>query len=407
METSEVSLIDKYSAALVESMQDHRVAAVLSGALTDRLDNHIRKNFIEWFQKVLDSGEFDFSGFPDDIKADPDVAEKAARFVEMEAGELQQVSVSAVAGLIGNFVLQNRAEVIAAMKAIGEGPGGDRPGHVAKASALVHESRQKVDALGAVKCLEDAEQQFDEIRDGLEEAREILGMLILDDAILYSATPAADEAVAGGLPAVTPYGRRIDVEDLLLESWIVEADAHVMLADKAGEPLGYCKIASEEQRQFILDAVVAIQEAITIRPEPALILRFGELRLAKGDVGEARAAARKLMEVIEDEEDELYVRASKLLAAVELASPLGKHDKRCFIATAAMGDVDAPQVHALRCFRDEVLMESGPGRAFVKVYYRLSPPAARFIADRPLLRAAVRSCLIVPAARAVRRTEIR
>lgn len=49
----------------------------------------------------------------------------------------------------------------------------------------------------------------------------------------------------------------------------------------------------------------------------------------------------------------------------------------CYIATAVYGDYDAPQVLKLRRFRDEVLMNSALGRAFVRVYYKLSPPVAK------------------------------
>lgn len=41
----------------------------------------------------------------------------------------------------------------------------------------------------------------------------------------------------------------------------------------------------------------------------------------------------------------------------------------CFIATTVYGDRDAPQVRMLRDFRDNVLMESPAGRAFVDFYY--------------------------------------
>ncbi len=41
----------------------------------------------------------------------------------------------------------------------------------------------------------------------------------------------------------------------------------------------------------------------------------------------------------------------------------------CFIATGVYGSTDAPEVQALRCFRDSCLMSSRPGRAFVRAYY--------------------------------------
>lgn len=65
----------------------------------------------------------------------------------------------------------------------------------------------------------------------------------------------------------------------------------------------------------------------------------------------------------------------------------------CFIATAAYGSYLDPHVQTLRAFRDNVLLYSSWGRAFVDFYYKWSPPAARFIADRPLLKGATRLAL--------------
>jgi uncharacterized repeat protein (TIGR01451 family) len=65
----------------------------------------------------------------------------------------------------------------------------------------------------------------------------------------------------------------------------------------------------------------------------------------------------------------------------------------CFIATAAFGSALQPEVMVLRRFRDEVLLESAAGRAFVAWYYRVSPPLADFIRGRDLLRGTVRVTL--------------
>lgn len=65
----------------------------------------------------------------------------------------------------------------------------------------------------------------------------------------------------------------------------------------------------------------------------------------------------------------------------------------CFIATAVYGDTLAPEVQALRVFRDQVLMPHMLGRAFVKTYYTVSPPIARFLKTRPALAAPVRRLL--------------
>lgn len=65
----------------------------------------------------------------------------------------------------------------------------------------------------------------------------------------------------------------------------------------------------------------------------------------------------------------------------------------CFIATAAYGTPWHPRVAALRHFRDRRLLTLPGGRAFVAAYERFSPPLARVIAPRAVLRAATRAVL--------------
>jgi hypothetical protein len=92
----------------------------------------------------------------------------------------------------------------------------------------------------------------------------------------------------------------------------------------------------------------------------------------------------------------------------DTASPFpalpNKHNG-CFIATAAFDSPVAPPVMALRSFRDQYLLNNGPGRLFVRLYYRYSPALASLLNEHPIYKPAVRVALMPVVAAAIFLTE--
>lgn len=56
----------------------------------------------------------------------------------------------------------------------------------------------------------------------------------------------------------------------------------------------------------------------------------------------------------------------------------------------------APELDLLRTWRDVELSSIYLGRVFIDVYYILSPPIARFIEKRSIIRMIVKALLIIP-----------
>ena len=66
----------------------------------------------------------------------------------------------------------------------------------------------------------------------------------------------------------------------------------------------------------------------------------------------------------------------------------------CFIATAAYGSYLDSHVDTLRDFRDAYLETNPVGSSLVSLYYRTSPPIAKFIDANPAVKPVVRAALM-------------
>ncbi len=65
---------------------------------------------------------------------------------------------------------------------------------------------------------------------------------------------------------------------------------------------------------------------------------------------------------------------------------LDKKKKGCYIATCVYGSYDCPQVRVLRRFRDLRLAKNPFGRAFIRLYYAVSPTVVRLFGEADSFR---------------------
>ncbi len=85
--------------------------------------------------------------------------------------------------------------------------------------------------------------------------------------------------------------------------------------------------------------------------------------------------------------------ACKYAATPDQVLGLLSKDVNCFIASAAYGSSLEPKLKTFRDFRYHILLRHVWGQKFVKAYYNYGPIAARYIYDKPILRAITRGFL--------------
>lgn len=89
---------------------------------------------------------------------------------------------------------------------------------------------------------------------------------------------------------------------------------------------------------------------------------------------------KRLIEKIEKEPQNAKKYAQLILTldphndyAARILKQIEAQNTGCYIATAVYGSYDCPELWTLRRFRDDVLSKTWFGRAFIRVYYAISP----------------------------------
>lgn len=275
---------------------------------------------------------------------------------------------------------------------------GDFEGVLKEAASIVSEAErmaEKVEKATGPLEYEAVVELVDPVIDRIEEANHLLIELEVEGLPDVLPTeegelPEADEEGEGFKIQV----RKQEIEDRARR---LEARVYRKAADLAGPALTVPGQGNEGQNEMLANAGTALEAAFASRPAPETALGIADVRILQGEPGRARQAAEVALKL--DPEGPAGARAKEVLARLD-TDPALKEKSRCFIASAACG-VGSPEVETLRRFRDNVLEKSAPGRAFVRSYYRVSPPIALLIESHPRLRRVVRSAFVKPLSLAV------
>lgn len=82
------------------------------------------------------------------------------------------------------------------------------------------------------------------------------------------------------------------------------------------------------------------------------------------------------------ESDEKTKIEEQLLAEQKVKPQKSKSSEGCYVATCVYGSYDCPEVWTLRRFRDYTLASTVLGRAFIRMYYTVSPILVKWFGER-------------------------
>lgn len=129
------------------------------------------------------------------------------------------------------------------------------------------------------------------------------------------------------------------------------------------------QISGDNPEQFAIENDISGQ---TIEPGQSVTLT---VKFSPTSSGTKNA----VLTIPSNDPDEGEVNITLTGKGIEEAPPSEGGGGGCFIATAAYGSYQQKYVRILREFRDKYLLTNRIGRAFVRFYYRHSPPLAEFI----------------------------
>jgi hypothetical protein len=274
-----------------------------------------------------------------------------------------------------------------------------------KAADAVEEAGAMTSRLldGKPGTYEEVMARVDPVVDRIEEVHQILLAIepegLPEQAVAGEGGESADEPSEDAIPeeALDVVMRRQELEH---RARLLEARVYRLAVDLVGPKLSAPGAATEEQDSLLGDAATALEAAFGSRQEVSTLLQLAEVRILQREIKRARQVLDVAVKL--DPDGPGGTQAKTLLTSLD-GKDAPRDKGRCFIATAACGSPEAPEVKTLRRLRDEVLVLMPAGRLLIRVYQATSPRAAALIETRPAARKLVRSVLVRPAARLAQR----
>lgn len=155
-------------------------------------------------------------------------------------------------------------------------------------------------------------------------------------------------------------------------------------------------VANQQEKNNAIEAIHLLEQSINLFDTPGA--RYAKAYIFHS-LKEDAFALQELNWIISNfQNDEMYIPARQLKDEIENPPKKGV----CFVATAVYGSPLAPEVEIFRQFRDETLLKSKIGEAFVEFYYLFSPPIAGFIARWSFLRVLIGILFLNPTLKLLR-----
>ncbi len=152
---------------------------------------------------------------------------------------------------------------------------------------------------------------------------------------------------------------------------------------KALEELGEAKKAFDVSMILVNDYDDTLKDFMLEVIYGGISEAFFKGEIVQADYNQAYQYVQKAGKVNPDNELLQYFNSGAAKRDFDNAHPTRttKSSGGCYVATAVYGSYDCPEVWTLRRFRDNTLAETWYGRAFIRVYYAVSPKLVKWFGN--------------------------